>query len=1123
VIESQYITEIKNRLGNYKKLFFRRELIKGIAICLIFLLASYFLISSLEFWGHFSTSVRTLLFFGFLFLAIGLLGYLVILPTYNLLTAHRKMSDKEAAEQLGQFFPAIQDKLLNMIQLQNVENTSSELILASIAQKSQELSPFSFQKAIDFKSIKKHLVAALAIILFLLLIFFVKKDIFTQGSKRVIQYSQYFETPAPFRFLMLNQSLEVARNESFEFQLKLEGKAIPDQSKIMIDGKSYLMKKNEEGIFSFKLKNVKENLSFQYNASGYYSALHQLNVIDKPSLNYFSITIDYPTYQHRKSETIENTGSFHVSEGAKVSWEADVQHTDYLLFVFDTLHKQLASKTKNNIFKLSKKVRNNTTYAIVLDSTTANANKSMYEINVIKDQYPTLNVTTYSDSVLNNYVLLSGNISDDYGFSRLEVIYEISNQEKTIKTDKITIKKQFSSANERFNYVLNLDSIGLSAGENIKYGVAVWDNDGINGAKKTQSSFYTLELPSQSELESAIAQSEKKQDQELASLKKELDQLQDELEKIQERLKVKKQIDWQDKKQIERIIQKQKEVQEKIENAQKNHEEKELKKEQLNQKSPEKESNLSQQMMNELKDEEMDEILEELQKLLSEKNNTQKLNKELKKLQNQNKINSKNVERTKELLKKQLVKEKLEKAISDLEKLSKEEKELSEKTKNQELTKQESKEQQEKLRSEFEKLEKEIQKMEEINRSLERPNKMSDTQSERSEIKEQMQKAEESSESGNQKKASEQQQKAAEQMQQMQQKMKQMQQQMEMKVLQENIETLQIILDNLIKLSLGQEEIMDKLAGVPTTDPVFIEYSQKQVQLNENASIVEDSLFALAKRAAEIRETVLEETQKVSTYMQESLDAIQKRNTPLISTKQQYAMTSMNNLALLLSDILNNMQAEASSQPQQGEPQQGEPQQGEEGQGKQSQPQSGQQKQGEQGEGEGDPKDGVGNQQEQLNQGIQELSEGQKSGRELSQELAKLAAQQEKIRRAIKKLENEQGQGSALKEELSKLQKLMEETEKDLVFKQVDQQTLQRQKDILTRLFKAEKASRTQGLEEKREAERGHSFKGKYPPAIEKYLNEKRKQTELLRTVPPSLTPFYEQKVNDYFERIDKN
>jgi len=1122
VIESQYITEIKNRLGNYKKLFFRKELIKGIAICLIFLLASYFIISSLEFWGHFSTAIRTLLFFGFLFLALGLLGFLVILPTYNLLTAHRKMSDKEAAQQLGQFFPAIQDKLLNMIQLQNVENTSSELILASIAQKSKELSPFSFQKAIDFKSIKKYLIAALAIILFLLLIFFVKKDIFTQGSKRVIQYNQYFETPAPFRFEMLNETLEVARNEAFEFQLRLEGNAVPDQSKIMIDGKSYLMKKNEEGIFSFKLKNVKENISFQYSASGYYSAQHQLSVIDKASLDFFSITIDYPAYQHRKSETIENTGSFHVSEGARVHWEANVQHSDYLLFVFDDSRKELASKTKNNMFSLSKKVRNNTTYAIILDSTSiTNADRSIYEINVIKDHYPTLNVNTYSDSVLNNYVLLSGNISDDYGFSKLEVIYEITSQESTIKKGTSTIKQQFTSSNERFNYVLNLDSIGLSAGENIKYAVAVWDNDGINGAKKTQSSFYTLELPSQSELESAIAQSEKKQEQELASLKKELDQLQDELEKIQERLKVKKQIDWQDKKEIERIIQKQKEVQEKIKNAQKNHEEKELKKEQLDQKSSEKESELAQQMMNELKDEEMDEILEELQKLLSEKNNTQKLNKELKKLENQNKINSKNVERTKELLKKQLVKEKLEKAISDLDKLSKEEEELSEKTEKQELTKQESKEQQERIRSDFEKLEKDIQKMEEMNRSLERPNKMNDTQSERSEIKEQMKKAEESSESGNQKKASEQQQKAKEQMQQMQQKMKQMQEQMEMKVLKENIETLQIILDNLIKLSLEQEKIIDKIAGVPTTDPVFIEYAQKQVQLNENAHIVEDSLFALAKRAAEIRETVLEETQKVGTYMEESLDAIQRRNTPVISTKQQYAMTSMNNLALLLSDILSNMQADANSMPQQGEPQQGEPQQGGEGQ---QQQQAGDQKQrGEQGEGEGDPKDGVGNQQEQLNQGIQELSEGQKSGRELSQELAKLAAQQEKIRRAIKKLENEQGQGSALKEELAKLQKLMEETEKDLVFKQVDQETLQRQKDILTRLFKAEKASRTQGLEEKREAERGHSFKGKYPPAIEKYLEEKRKQTELMRTVPPSLTPFYEEKVNNYFERIDKN
>ena len=139
-LSSKNISNIKDRLNSYKRTFFKREFIKGIIICLCFLLSSYFLFTSLEYWGHFSNNVRRFLFFTFILLIILLFFFFIIRPLYHFISANKKMTDEEAAKQLGQYFPEIKDKLLNLIQLQNLETSNSELILASIEQKSNAVS-----------------------------------------------------------------------------------------------------------------------------------------------------------------------------------------------------------------------------------------------------------------------------------------------------------------------------------------------------------------------------------------------------------------------------------------------------------------------------------------------------------------------------------------------------------------------------------------------------------------------------------------------------------------------------------------------------------------------------------------------------------------------------------------------------------------------------------------------------------------------------------------------------------------------------------------------------------------------------------------------------------------------
>jgi len=93
----------------------------------------------------------------------------------------------------------------------------------------------------------------------------------------------------------------------------------------------------------------------------------------------------------------------------------------------------------------------------------------------------------------------------------------------------------------------------------------------------------------------------------------------------------------------------------------------------------------------------------------------------------------------------------------------------------------------------------------------------------------------------------------------------------------------------------------------------------------------------------------------------------------------------------------------------------------------------------------------------------------------------------------------------------------MEQTEQDLVNKRLTQQTINRQQEIVTRLLEAENAMRERELEEKRESKTAQPQTNTLPPDIAKYLKLKEQQIEMLKTVPPNLTPFYRKELSRYF------
>jgi len=499
-----------SKIREYKQKLYLKKLYKGLLIGLSLLIAAFLAVNTLEYFGQFSTEVRTGMALSFVGFAAYILITYIAIPGYRLATLDQQLSDEDAARQIGLYFHGIKDKLLNAIQLARNPN-GSDLLQASLAQKSGEVSTYSFTEAVHLEENRKYLKYFAATLLLAGSIIFVAPQLYTEGTERLINFSTPYTPPAPFEFILENKTLQAFKNEDFTVALKTEGSAIPEIAYIFIDGRKHKMVAGvEAGNYEFVVQNLAQDVRFAFEASGFVSKDYNIQVVSRPGLAGFEASIQYPAYINKKTENIQNIGNLLIPEGSKVTWNFKSEATDQLLFSMgEPAVIELAGKKEAGLFQVTKTVYKSGPYTVNLKNEySANKENISFYIDVVQDQYPKISLEQQTDSSLNKYIILAGNITDDYGFSKLALSYDVVNK-KTKKSRKNTIRLPIRAQQPAQNFFFdwNIDTLSLEAEDELSYKVEVWDNDGVNGPKKSQSAIQMLKIASieemKKELESA--------------------------------------------------------------------------------------------------------------------------------------------------------------------------------------------------------------------------------------------------------------------------------------------------------------------------------------------------------------------------------------------------------------------------------------------------------------------------------------------------------------------------------------------------------------------------------------------------------------------------------------------
>ncbi|ALJ05603.1 hypothetical protein APS56_10910 [Pseudalgibacter alginicilyticus] len=1114
---------IQNKLEGFIRRYYTNELLKGFIMFFVIGLLYFLLTLFIEHILWLNTTARSILFWLFVLVEFALLVKFIFIPLAKLFKLQKGIDYAMASKIIGTYFPDVNDKLLNVLQL-NQSTSKSELLLASIEQKSLELNPVPFKLAVNFKRNLRYLKYAAIPIAILLLTFFTGNfNWFSDSYQRVVHYKTAYEPPAPFQFFVLNDNLNAIENKDFKLVVNTAGDVFPENVEINYNNETYFLHQTGVGEFEYVFSQPKYSVEFRLSSNQVRSKPYTLEVVEVPTLLSFLMFLDYPNHTKKQNEILKGTGNAVVPEGTKIKWQLNTKSTQSVsLFSKDSLD---FISSKSNVFEASKQVFNNFNYTL----STSNANLKNYEnlafnIQVVKDEFPEINIKMATDSLDLQTLYFYGQVSDDFGFNKLQLVYYPSDNEQDKHYEAIPI------SNSNIAEFISTFPNNLEILEGMPYTLyfQVFDNDVVNGSKSAKSSFFTYRKRTQTEEEQKVLQ---EQSETIHSLNKSLnkfDEQDKQLEELSRSQKEKSNLNFNDKKKLESFLKRQKQQDDMMKNFNK-----QLKNnlKEFNKQS-EKEDILKEDLNKRLKDNEEqlkkdEKLLDELEKI-QEKINKENLAFKLDELAKQNKNKKRSLQQLLELAKRFYVEKKLEKLKNELKTLSEDQEKLS-KASNENNTKNN----QDTLNKGFDDFIKEIDGLEKENKELQKPfdiprDKLNENEikSEQKDASNALEKKEENDDldikNQEMQKAKNSQKNAAHKMKQMSSSMQNSLQRSAAEQMQEDTEMLRQILDNLVLFSFNQEAVMNQFKDIEVDHNKYAKYLREQNNLKEHFEHIDDSLFALSLRQPKLSENVNIQITEVFYNMDKALKLFADNQVYQGVSNQQFTVTAANNLSDFLSNVLDNMQENLSMSPSSG---QGDMQlpdiimsqdqlnkMMEEGMKKGD---SGKPEQN--GNGENDNNKSSDKQKTKLGQGE---GEGEKQplangfSNDSNGELYEIYQKQQLLRQSLEDKLTKDGMGS----NGQNLVRKMEEIELDLLNTGFTNNTLQKMLELQHQLLKLDHASFQQGEDYQRKSETNTNIfennSNSSIPTAKQYFQT----TEILNRQSLPLRQVYKIKVHNYFK-----
>jgi len=1093
------------------------QVVMFIALMFLTFFSLFELIASLN------SSFRTFLIYFAIVVTSGSAAYLLLIPLLRYFKLFRKESYQQVAKNVGEHFPDIHDDLLNSMQLVSSEEDkgwySIHLMNAAFKKVYNNTKNLKFESIISLNRTKNNLIYLAGALLFVILIFSFLPGL-QAASYRLINYNKEFTKPPNFSLTISPGNAEITKGENVTISVSVKGKA-PDEITIATkreDETVFDLQRvvpDSSDIYSLNLNSVRNSFKYFAFAENISSDEFEITVIDRPIVKTLELKISPPSYSELDKVVQRDNGNVTALVGTRINFNlSSTKNLDraFLHFADSTvIDLDVAENTATGKIFVSRDFR----YIIKIIDNNGNDNLSpiSYQINALVDAYPSIEMIAPNMNIKlanDNRVNLIVKVKDDYGFSNLILNYRLSASRyespwNEYRQLEIPLKK--SPKEFQVNYIWNLTQLSLGVDDAVSYYLEVFDNDNVNGPKSAKTKVFYVKVPSLDEILAEADQIHSEAEMKLEQILKEAEDLKNTLQEIDQELKKdEEKLSWEEKEKIENALEKYEELQKNMEDVSEQLQKMQNDLQQnnlLSEETMEKYMEL-QELMDEMTSEELKKALEEL------RNTLQQLNRDMTQDQIENfKLDEerfkKSIERTLNLLKRIQIEQKIDELIKRTEELTNDQAELKEQTEQSEQSNQNEKN---KLSDKQKDISKKLDELDREMKNLD--DKMSELddmpQEELNNIMEEMneQQNENLSEQASQDIQQNETQKAMQQQQQIEKNMSQLNQQLqELKnsmMMQNQMQTFTDmikILDNMLELSKMQEELKDETKRSEPNSSSYNEKAEEQEKLKRILSNLMSQMSELSQKTFAISPEMGRALGDAKKKMQQSIQAMQNRNGSFAGITQEEAMMHLNEAASMMKGSMEAMM------------------QGGGGQGgmmslmQQLQQLSGQQMK-------------LNN----LTQMLKQMQQGQLSPQQQG-EMQRLAQQQEMIGKSLAQLNEEakiSGNSKKIPADLESIMNEMYEVLTGMKTEKLDDDLIQKQEHILSKLLDAQRSINERDFEKKRKSRSGDNVVLESPSDINFDSEEGREKLkdELNKAVQEGYVKDFEELIIKYYNAIQK-
>ena len=507
---------------------------------------------------------------------------------YLIRPVFQKLTNARVAAYVENHYPGFENRILSAIQLKpemdhNRFGYALGFIERLIEGTHQLMDEIKSRKVFSQEFLKLKRYGGFALIAFALL--FVTLFIFPSATKDFAQaFDELPKTPQDILIVQIDEiqpgNARIESGADVTIAAKVTGHLgapvhlyyrVGDSGETMPSASTWrnlLMTRDETEIaYRFTFKNVTQSMEYHIAAKETKSESFQIIVARPPIVDHFQLKLNYPKYTQLSPQVLEeNLGDVTTLVGTMVHFAGEgnkpIASARLVFEESDPIKLQVSEGTR---LSGSFIVQRSEKYHIELIDTdsVSNAQPIAYTIHAIEDAEPQIDIVAPGkDVVLDDSMIVSLQLDakDDYGVKKIQLVYRVESANDDVAVPLKTWDPTDTPVFIEFPW--DIDPIGLYPGDIISYHAEAIDADNVSGPNVGKSNIYSIRFPTLAELYDAVESEQEAEMQGLEALYDDQAEQSTAIDELLDKIRKSQELTLKDEKLMERVLENQQQIEE---------------------------------------------------------------------------------------------------------------------------------------------------------------------------------------------------------------------------------------------------------------------------------------------------------------------------------------------------------------------------------------------------------------------------------------------------------------------------------------------------------------------------------------------------------------------------------